>query len=103
MAWAEVRFVAADDIWLSPAYGRASAFITLLLYDRTDDDFERYCRALEAIALACGGRPHWAKPYFADPAVIRNHYLRFADWSAVRNMHDPDGIFLGPFLRRLLA
>ena len=28
----EVRFVAADDIWLSPAYGRPTCFIGIIMY-----------------------------------------------------------------------
>ncbi|EEC00808.1 D-arabinono-1, 4-lactone oxidase, putative, partial [Ixodes scapularis] len=57
----EVRFVRQDDIFLSPACGRDSCYINVIMpYGRTVPH-ERYWAAYEGIMRGLGGRPHWAK------------------------------------------
>ncbi|TAM90679.1 MAG: FAD-binding protein, partial [Jatrophihabitans sp.] len=53
----EVRFAAADDLWLSTAHGRESGYVAVHQYHRRDH--EPYFRAVEQIAAAHDGRPHW--------------------------------------------
>ena len=51
----EVRFAAADDLWLSTAHGRETAYIAVHQYVRRP--FERYFRAVERIvARSAAGR-----------------------------------------------
>ena len=59
----EVRFVAADDIYLSPAFGRDSCFINVIMYRPYGKtiEYQEWFSALEKIAREAGGRPHWAK------------------------------------------
>ncbi|KAG0411721.1 hypothetical protein HPB47_011144, partial [Ixodes persulcatus] len=57
----EVRFVRQDDIFLSPACGRDSCYINVIMpYGRTVPH-EPYWAAYEGIMRGLGGRPHWAK------------------------------------------
>jgi FAD-linked oxidoreductase len=58
----EVRFVAGDDALLSPASGRDTAYVAVHAFRGMP--WEPYFRAVEAIADAHGGRPHWAKRHF---------------------------------------
>src|SRR5690242_7989226 len=51
----ECRFVHSDDIWLSPAYERESAYIAVHMYKGMP--YERYFRAIEPIYQPYGGRP----------------------------------------------
>ncbi len=55
-----LRFVAADNIWLSPQYQRETLVISVAVY-RNDEMMQRLSRAVERICLKHGGRPHWGK------------------------------------------
>lgn len=93
----EYRTVAADDIWMSAAYGRATATISVHQDIREDD--EPYFRACEEIFLAHGGRPHWGKVNYLDGKAMSACHPRWDDWWAIRDARDPKGIFLNDLLR----
>ena len=58
----EVRVVAADDIPLSTAYGRATGYIAVHVYRGTP--YDQYFQGVEAIMNDYQGRPHWGKMHF---------------------------------------
>ena len=64
----EVRVAAADDIWLSTAYGRDTAYVAIHQYAGLP--CQEYFRALESSAAAVGGRPHWGKMHTRDAAQL---------------------------------
>lgn len=97
----EVRAAAADENWLSTAYGRESGYIAVHRYLR--DDPEEYFRAAEQIFLAHGGRPHWGKMHYLDAPVLAERYPRFGDFLAVRDRLDPDRTFRNAYLDRVLG
>ncbi|HEY6738346.1 MAG TPA: D-arabinono-1,4-lactone oxidase, partial [Actinopolymorphaceae bacterium] len=97
----EVRFAPADDIWLSTAHGRETAYVAVHQYHRVP--YERYFRAVEAIALDAGGRPHWGKLHWCDAERLRKLYARFDDFRAVRDDVDPERVFANPYLGRVLG
>ena len=66
----EVRVAAADDIPLSTASGRDSAYIAAHVPAGTDPG--HWFAALEAIAGEVGGRPHWGKLHGLDAEVLRD-------------------------------
>jgi FAD-linked oxidoreductase len=96
----ECRFVHSDDIWLSPAYGRESAYIAIHMYKGMP--YERYFRAIEPIYQPYGGRPHWGKMHTLDAATLATRYPHWDDFRRVRAELDPQGVFLNDYLRRLL-
>ncbi|WP_077058189.1 D-arabinono-1,4-lactone oxidase [Streptomyces sp. MP131-18] len=98
---AEVRFAPADDLWLSTAYGRDTAYIAVHQYHRLPH--ERYFRAVAAIADAVGGRPHWGKLHWLTAAELAGRYPRFEDFRRVRAASDPDGTFANSYLDRVLG
>lgn len=97
----EVRFAAADDIWLSTAYERPSAYVAVHQYHRRDH--REYFATVEAIARSVGGRPHWGKLHglVADDFAVM--YDRFDDFRRVRDRLDPDGLFQNQYLRTVLG
>ncbi|MEY9851239.1 FAD-linked oxidoreductase [Leifsonia sp. EB41] len=97
----EVRSAAADDNWLSTAYGRESGYIAVHRYYREDP--KEYFAAVEEIMTAHGGRPHWGKMHYRDAESLRDAYPRFDDFLAVRDRLDPDRRFENPYLRRVLG
>jgi L-gulonolactone oxidase len=99
----EVRFVKADNIWLSPAYGRDSCYINIISYRPygTDYDYARYFAGFERIMLRHSGRPHWAKIYNLSPATVHAMYPKWRDFAAVRRRMDPHGVFSNAYLQKL--
>jgi L-gulonolactone oxidase len=86
---------------MSTAHGRDSAYLAVHQYHRRAHD--RYFRAVESIALAAGGRPHWGKLHYLAADQLRSRYPRFEDFVAVRRQVDPGGTFANDYLDRVLG
>lgn len=97
----EIRIAAADDIWLSTAYERDSAYVAI--HQFVGMPYQEYFALFEAIAGGAGGRPHWGKMHTLDASVLRSRYPRFDDFTALRSSVDPHGKFLNPYLSRVLG
>lgn len=97
----EIRTVAADDAWLSPAHGRATHAISVHQDGRRAH--EDVFADLEPIFWEHGGRPHWGKWHRCDAARLAAVYPRFGDFAALRARLDPAGRFLNEHLRALLC
>ncbi|MER7519681.1 D-arabinono-1,4-lactone oxidase [Streptomyces sp. NPDC126499] len=97
----EVRTAPADDITLSTASDRESAYIAVHLYKGTP--YRGYFTAVERIMTAHGGRPHWGKIHTRDAAYFEKVYPRFAEFTALRDRLDPDRRFANDYLRRVLG
>jgi FAD/FMN-containing dehydrogenase len=97
----EVRFAAADDIWLSTAQGRATGYIAVHRFWK--DDPTEYFREVEAIMRDHEGRPHWGKMHNRSADDLRPVYPHFDDFLAVRDRLDPDRLFANPYLTRVLG
>jgi FAD-linked oxidoreductase len=97
----EVRFLASDDIWLSTAHERDSAYVAVHQYHRMDAGplFE----AFEAIVREHAGRPHWGKVHSLGADRLRDLYPRFDDFREVRNRVDPERRFTNAHVRHLLG
>jgi FAD-linked oxidoreductase len=97
----EVRSAAADDTWLSTAYGRETGYIAVHRYYREDQ--REYFAAVEEVMIAHEGRPHWGKLHSRDADALRELYPRFGDFLAVRDRLDPERRFENAYLRRVLG
>ena len=97
----EVRVAAADDIWLSTAYGRDSAYVAIHQY--VGLPYQEYFALFESVATAVGGRPHWGKLHTRDAAYLAGVYPRFADFLKLRNEADPSRVFANPYLRQVFG
>ena len=97
----EVRMAAADDIPLSTASGRDTAYIAAHVPAGTRPG--PWFAALEAIAGEVGGRPHWGKLHGLDAAALRARYPRFDEFVAVRDRLDPAGVLANAYLDRVLG
>jgi L-gulonolactone oxidase len=97
----EVRVAAADDIPLSTAYGRESAYVAIHRY--RGEPFEPYFRAVETELRAMDGRPHWGKLHTLGAPTLRSRYPRFDEFVAVRDSVDPERRFTNLYLLRVLG
>ncbi|MFF0384757.1 FAD-binding protein [Streptomyces sp. NPDC004286] len=98
----EVRTVAADTQWLSPAYGRDS----VALHFTWIEDAARVLpvvRAVEAALGALDARPHWGKVFEMPSAVIKGRLPRLADFRALAAELDPAAKFANEFVREIIA
>lgn len=95
----ECRFVKEDDIWLSPAYGRDSAYIAVHMFQGMK--FQPYFDAAEEVFQYYGGRPHWGKMHSMTAEKLAEVYPMYEDFLAIRRQLDPDGLFLNDYLRSL--
>ncbi|KAK5991096.1 Putative D-arabinono-1,4-lactone oxidase [Cladobotryum mycophilum] len=66
---------------------------------------QRYYQAFEWLMKDLGGRPHWAKNFETYRPAIESFYGQdLAEFRRIRNLADPEGMFLGPWHReRILA
>lgn len=97
----EVRVGPADDLWLSTAYDRDSVYLTVRSLARTS--YQSYFHAVEAIAVAYSGRPHWGKLHNRSAADLAGAYPRWEDVRRVRDEVDPDRRFGNAYLARVLG
>jgi L-gulonolactone oxidase len=97
----EVRFAAADDIPLSTACGRESAYIAVHVYKGME--YEAYFREVESIMNEYEGRPHWGKLHFQTLKTLSPRYHELQRFADVRNRLDPEGVFTNDYLRRVLG
>jgi FAD/FMN-containing dehydrogenase len=94
------RTVAADDAYLSPAYQRDS--VTISLHQNASLPFWEYFKDIEPIFLDYGGRPHWAKKHTLRAEQLSRLYPMWDRFLEIRRRVDPEGVFLTPYLRKLL-
>jgi xylitol oxidase len=98
----EIRTVAADDLWLSPAYHRDSVALHFtwiadgLAVAPVVSAVERALRPFDA-------RPHWGKVFSTPPWMVADHYERWADFTALTQRFDPDGVLRNDLLLELFA
>ncbi|MCF2526382.1 D-arabinono-1,4-lactone oxidase [Yinghuangia soli] len=97
----EVRVAPSDDMWLSTANGRDTAYIAVHMFRGTPH--ERYFSAVEKIMTAHQGRPHWGKLHTRDAAYLADAYPHFKDFTALRDRVDPERRFGNDYLRRVLG
>ncbi|MGG7508643.1 D-arabinono-1,4-lactone oxidase [Plantibacter sp. YIM 135249] len=97
----EVRFAAADDLWLSTASGRPSGYIAVHRFFR--ENTTQYFGAVEEIMMEYGGRPHWGKMNSRTAESLRTVYPRFDEFVALRDRLDPGRLFANDYLRRVLG
>jgi xylitol oxidase len=96
---AEIRTVAADDLWLSEAYQR-----DLVAFHFTwVDDWPSVRDLLPDLEAAFEGmdvRPHWGKLFTMPAAEVRSRYERLGDFQALAARYDPERKFSNEFLDR---
>lgn len=97
----EVRFTAADDVWMSTGHERDNCYVAVHQYWRSD--YRAYFAAAQDIFTAHEGRPHWGKIHTLDASYFAQRYARFGDFVNVRDELDPGRAFGNEYLDRVLG
>ncbi|MDH6699664.1 FAD-binding protein [Streptomyces sp. MAA16] len=98
----EVRTVAADEQWLSPAYGRDSVAFHFTWVDDLTAVLPVVGR-VEAALEAFEPRPHWGKVHSVPAPVVRGRYPRLGEFRELAGALDPAGKFANAFVRDALG
>jgi xylitol oxidase len=98
----EIRTVAADDLWLSPACG---GDVMALHFTWLPDEpaVRAVLPAVEAALRPFGARPHWGKLFTTGADELERLYPRMADFRALVRRYDPRGAFRNDYLDRTVA
>lgn len=98
----ELRTVAADELWLSPAFQRD----VLAIHFTWRNDTAGVLSALPHIESALApfdARPHWGKAFTMPGERILATLARAHDFDAVAREADPRGVFRNAYLRRIFG
>lgn len=98
----ELRTVAADELWMSPAYRRD----VLAIHFTWRNDTEGVLAVLPHIEAALAPfdvRPHWGKAFTMPGEAIRATLPRAEGFLAAAREADPRGVFRNAFLERTLG
>jgi FAD-linked oxidoreductase len=95
----EIRFVKSDELMLSPASGRESAYIAFHTYIK--ESWNEYFFTMESMLKEFHGRPHWGKWHSMKAKDLEKLYPEFNQFCTIREKFDPHGCFLNDHLREL--
>jgi xylitol oxidase len=95
----EIRAIAADELWLSPAYGRDSVAMHFTWIGDTDA-VTPVLGAIEERLADLEARPHWGKLFTTPPEVLSGLYERWSDFENLMSRYDPAGALRNDLLDR---
>ena len=99
---AELRTIAADDLWLSGAYEQD--VLGLHFTWRLDwDGVHALLPRLEEALAPYAARPHWGKCFTTDPSTLDALFPRLADFRRLRDEVDPEDVCGNRYLDRVLG
>jgi xylitol oxidase len=98
---AEVRTVAADDLWMSPSYAQPSVALHFTWLPDLPAIRELLPRIEEQL-VPLGARPHWGKLFTVSPTDLAALYPRLPDFRALLQTYDPVGKFRNAFIEEYI-
>ncbi len=93
----ELRTIAADDNWLSEAYGRNSLAIHFT-WKPDVPGVTAFLPTIEAALAPFKARPHWGKLFTDNGFDFYELYPQFKSWATYRAGLDPDRKFVNELL-----
>jgi xylitol oxidase len=97
----EFRTIAADDLWMSPCFGRP-CFAIHFTWKPEWSAVRPLLPAIEAALAPYGVMPHWGKLFTMPPEKFLPAYNRLHDFRDLARRCDPNGKFRNAFLDRYL-
>ena len=98
----ELRTVAADDLWLSPAYRRESLGIHFT-WKNEPEAVRALLPRIQAVLAPFDARPHWGKWNSLEAPDVAALYPRAADFARLAEQLDPRHRLRNPYLARVLG
>ena len=94
---AEIRSMAGNRLWLSPAYGADRVSIHFS-WQREPDAVQAITAEIEALLLPLGARPHWGKIMHARAEQLATLYPYLPAFRELAQSCDPGSKFRNSFL-----
>ena len=94
----EVRFVAADDLWMSMAYGRPSVAVHFT-WRRDAAAVAAVLPRIEQALAPLDARPHWGKMFCEAGPLAARRDPAGAKFRDLARAYDPHGKFASPYVR----
>jgi xylitol oxidase len=95
----EIRSVAADDLWISPASG-ADRLAVHFTWARDLPAVLPLLDEIEARLEPLGAVPHWGKVFRMGPERLATVHPRLGEFAALVRRYDPDGKLANDFTNR---
>ena len=93
----EIRTVASDDLWLSPAYERDSLCIGFT-WRKHPTEVIALLPDIEAALATYEPRPHWGKLFVFNDEDLAQRFPRLPDFLELASTYDPTGKFSNAFI-----
>ena len=94
---AEIRAIAADELWMSPCYKQSCVTIHFT-WKQDWPTVSRLLPVIEKQLAPFRSRPHWGKLFSIPPAQLHSEYERLPDFVGLAEKFDPHGKFRNDFL-----
>ncbi len=94
----EIRTIAADKLWLSPAYNEDM----IAIHFTWKQDWPAVSKLLPIIEKELAPynvKPHWGKLFTIPKAVLATRYERMQEFKSLVKEYDPQGKFVNDYLR----
>jgi xylitol oxidase len=97
----EVRTIAADTLWMSPCYQRASVAIHFT-WKKDWETVKKLLPMIEEQLAPFDARPHWGKLFTMSPSRVQSLYEKMPAFQELLGQYDPDGKFRNAFLDKYI-
>ena len=93
----EIRTIAADNLWLSGSFQRATAAIHFTW--KKSEAIYPLIKKIEILLSPFAYRPHWGKAFFAKPEYLREVFPQVDEFKKIIIGLDPSQKFSNDFIR----
>lgn len=97
----EIRTIAADDFWMSPAYQQKSVAIHFT-WKQEVPEVMALLPLIEQELAPFKARPHWGKIFTIPAKTLHERYPKFAAFRKLAEKYDPAGKFRNDFLNNTI-
>lgn len=97
----EIRTIAADDLWLSPCYGRPCVAFHFS-FNPDQPAIMALLPGMEAALAPFAPVPHWGKLFTMAPETVRARFANLDRFKALLDRYDPLGKFRNGFVDRMI-
>jgi len=97
----EIRTIAEDNLWMSPAYKQPSVSI----HFTWKPDWESVRKVLPVVEERLAQynvRPHWGKLFTLSPEILQSRIEKLHDFRQLLTEYDPEGKFRNDFLEKYI-
>lgn len=98
----EIRTIAADDLWMSTAFGTDSVGFHFTWWPRPEG-VAQVLPVLEAVLAPFQPRPHWGKMFVATAAELEPRYPKMGEFRRLAGRLDTRGAFRNDYFRQVIG